>query len=128
MKVIPESDSLSIDIRVIKERVKSIESLMDILVVSSRDSVLPIFQKFFGRSKNMAKVYIATNGERTVNEIVEVTTITRQHVSSFLVKLHMAGMITKERIGNESYYQKKKWDELVGLSLSLRQKFGIDDI
>ena len=128
MKVIPESDPLSIDIRVIKERVKSIESLMDILVVSSRDSVLPIFQKFFGRSKNMAKVYVATNGERTVNEIVEATTITRQHVSSFLVRLHTAGMITKERIGHEIYYQKKKWDELVGLSLSLRQKFGIDDI
>jgi len=125
---IPESDQLSVDIRVIKERVKSIESLMDILVVSSRDSVLPLFRGFFGRSRNMAKVYLAANGSRTVNEIVELTSITRQHVSSHLVKLHQARILVKERIGNEIFYQKKNWDELIGLSASLRQKFGIDDI
>ena len=128
MADIPESDQLSVDIRVIKERVKSIESLMDILVVSSRESVLPLFQNFFGGSRNMAKVYLAANGSRTVNEIVELTSITRQHVSSHLVKLHQAGMLVKERIGQEIYYQKKNWDDLIGLSSSLRRKFGIDDI
>ncbi|MFW9959155.1 MAG: winged helix-turn-helix domain-containing protein [Candidatus Odinarchaeota archaeon] len=76
----------------------------------------------------MAKVYLAANGSRTVNEIVELTSITRQHVSSNLVQLHQAGMLVKERIGKEIYYQKKNWDELIGLSASLRQKFGIDDI
>ncbi|MFW9889517.1 MAG: winged helix-turn-helix domain-containing protein [Candidatus Thorarchaeota archaeon] len=101
---------------------------MDVLVISSRDNVLPIFEKFFGRSRNMAKVYVAVNGERTVNEIVEATSITRNHVSTHLVKLNMAGLIIKEQVGNEVYYQKKNWDELLGLSLLLRHKFGIDEL
>lgn len=124
----PESDNLSIDVRVIKEKVTSLESLMDVLVVASKNDVLPLFLDLFGRSRKRALAYIAADGIRTVGEIAEIIEYNITHTSTYLGELENAMLLKRRKVGREIIYEKKKWDVYLGLSDALKRKFEVEEL
>ena len=127
MGSVPESDELSVDIRVIKDKVTSLESLMDVLVAASRNDVLPLFIEMFGFSRKKALAYIAANGRRTVREIADLIGSNIANTSRCLGNLEEAMLLSKKRDGRSIIYAKKKWDAYVGLTQKLKEVFKVDD-
>ena len=123
-----ESDEVAKDIREIKWHQEAIDSSMELLIKANRDAILAEIIKFFGRSKRRAQVFLAVNGERTVEDITELLNMQKPNVSTELTRLKEEGLIEIKRITSEGYYvyKKRRVDKILRISQKLRKKFDID--
>ena len=82
----------------------------------------------FGRAKQRARVYLALDGQRNVNEIAEHLEMRPQNVTRELKSLKEHGLVgVAETNGKEIHYSKKFFDSVVGLSEALAAKFDLDE-
>ena len=74
-----------------------------------------------------AQVYLAANGERTVNDIAELLGMHQPSVSKALKYLQQEGLLeVYEREGRRAYWGKKQVDRTLRISIFLMEKFGFD--
>ena len=63
-------DMLNRDVREIKNRIDGIDKSVDLLLRANRKAITNDLMDFFGKSQDRVKVFLAVDGESTVNQIV----------------------------------------------------------
>ena len=123
-----ESEEVARDIREIKWHQEAIDSSMELLIKANRDTILAEIMNFFGRSKRRAQVFLAVDGKRTVEDIVQLLDMKSPNVSRELTKLKKEGLVEIKRITREGYYvyKKRRVDRILGISRTLRKRFEIE--
>jgi DNA-binding MarR family transcriptional regulator len=123
-----ESEEVARDIREIKWHQEAIDSSMELLIKANREAILSEILGFFGKSRRRVQVYIAVDGNRTVEDITRFLQMKKPNVSSHLTKLKQEGLIEIKRITKAGYvYRKRRVDRILGISRKLRRKFEIED-
>ncbi len=125
----PESDELSQDIKEIKWHQEAIDASMEMLIRANRKQILAEILEFFGTSKRRAQVYLAVDGEHSVNAIADLLQMKHQNVSRDLMQLKDFGLIEIKSVsGGTIVYRKRKIDRVVGLSRELERKFQLKEL
>ena len=123
----PESDELAIDIKEIRWHQESMDSSMDLLLKANKEAILGEIEMFFSNARRRAEVFLAVDGQRTVEEIAKVLQMNSPNVSRDLTKCAEEGLI--ERIaqsgGGGFVWKKKRIDQVLHLSAFFRKKFGL---
>lgn len=122
------SDEIAKDIREIKWHQEAIDSSMELLLKANRDAILAEIMSFFGRSKRRAKVFLAVDGKKTVEDITKLLALQKPNVSAELTRLKNEGLIEIKRITSKGYYiyKKRRVDRILGISKKLKQKFELN--
>lgn len=93
-----ESDETQQDIKEIKWHIEKVDNKMDLLIRGNSEALNEIAEVFQG-DPAIAQVYLAIDGKRTQQEIVEEVDYSQPTVSRRVNKLKRDGLI-----------QKKEWD------------------
>ncbi len=122
-----ESNQIAQDVREIKWHQEAIDSSMELLIKANSKKILEEIFKFFGRSKRRAEVFLAVDGQRTVEDITELLGMQKPNVSRHLTSLKEEGLIEIKKIAKGGYYvyKRRRVDKILGLSRKLRVKLGI---
>ena len=113
------------DVREIKYRVDGIEKGMDLLLRANRKQILDDLMAFFGKSKERVKVFLAVNGEKSVNQIVAELKMKGPNVSRRISELEREGLIrVKETGGHSKIYEQTEKVAILNLRKELQRKFG----
>lgn len=119
------SDVMEKDVREIKYRVDGIEKGMDLLLRANREQILNDLMAFFGKSKDRVKVFLAINGEKSVNQIAEQLKMLGQNVSKRTSELEREGLIrVKKTVGHSKIYEQTEKVAILNLRKELQKKFG----
>jgi DNA-binding MarR family transcriptional regulator len=119
------SDVMEKDVREIKYRVDGIEKGMDLLLRANRKQILEDLMAFFGKSEERVKVFLAINGEKPVNQIVQELKIKGPNVSRRISELEREGLIRVKRIvGHSKIYEQTEKVSILNLRKELQKKFG----
>jgi DNA-binding transcriptional ArsR family regulator len=85
-------------------------------------------RKIFGRSKRRVQVYLAANGNRSVDEISELLSMSAPNVSRELSILEEEGLLEVQEIeGGRTYWGKKAIDRTIRISRHLKEEFEFGD-
>lgn len=86
------------------------------------ESVRVIFRKRIRR----VQVYLAANGERSVQNIAELLDMRRPNVSRELASLQQEGLLeVSENEGGETFWSKKPIDRTIRISSHLQQEYNL---
>ncbi len=120
-------DILSRDVREIKYRVDGIDKSVDLLLRANRKEITKDLLEFFGKSKDRAKVFLAINGERTVNDIVlKLKPMKQPNVSTRIGELNDEDLIYIKKTTNKGkIYDVTKKVKILNLEKILKKKFKI---
>lgn len=119
-------DILTRDVREIKYRVEGIDRSIDLLVRANRKEIIKDLLEFFGKSKDRVKVFLAINGERTVNDIVlKLKPMKQPNVSTRIGELSDEDLIYVKKVSNGKIYDKTKKVKILNLEKVLKKKFKI---
>ena len=121
----PESKELHTKVDEIGSYVKSMDGQLNWLVRAQANDLRPMILDFFKKRKRAAKVFLATDGKRTVEEIAAYLDLRQPNVSKELSDLHEAGLVECVEWG---LYRKKIIDKILGLSRTLRKNPDLKDI
>ncbi len=121
------TDFLERDVREIKHRVVGIDKSVDLLLRANRKEIVGDVMIFFGKSKDRIKVFLAVNGERTVNQITShLKPMQRQNVSKRIAELIDEGLIDVKKTGKTGIiYDKTEKVKILNLEKEIRKKFKI---
>ena len=111
----------------IEAQVTSLDETSAFALRANRDEHMQTVRSIFGKSKLRAKVYLAANGKRRVQDIADLLNITKQAVSPHLLHLAEQGLLAPLPNGKEVYYAKKRLDRTLGISKYLRDEFKLTD-
>lgn len=112
----------------IEHKVDSIEQTNAFALRAEADKHFNTVRKIFGRSKRRAQVYLATDGQRSVQEIAEHLSVSRPLVSRELANLHQEGLteiIDSE--GGSNIWSKKAVDRSLRISIFLIEEFSLSN-
>ncbi|MCK4443483.1 MAG: MarR family transcriptional regulator [Thermoplasmata archaeon] len=122
-----ESEEVARDIREIRWHQEAIDSSMELLIKANRDAILSEIMAFFGKSRRRAQVFLAVDGQRTVEDITQMLAMKKPNVSAQLTGLKEEGLIEIKRITKSGYvYKKRRVDKILGISKKLKNKFGTE--
>jgi predicted transcriptional regulator len=122
-----ESDELAVDIKEIRWRQESMDGSMDLLLKANKAAIMTEIDNFFGESRRRAQVYLAVDGNHSVQEIAKLLDMQMPNVSSDITKCADEGLI--ERIPASSrggiVWKKKRIDKVLHISNHLRKRFNL---
>lgn len=121
------TDILERDVREIKHKVDGMDKSIDLLLRASRKEITADLMIFFGYSKDRVKVFLAIDGEKTVNELVKkLKQIARPNVSTRITELLEQDLIyVKKTTAQGKVYDKTKKVKILNIEKELRKKFKI---
>lgn len=109
-----ESNETQRDIKQVKWHVENIDKKLDMMIRGDSDILDDIAEIFRGDEK-LCQVYLAVNGERTQNEIVEETGISSSTVSRKIKTLSRASLIRKKDYDGGHIHMKDELHETLQL-------------
>jgi len=95
------SSSMERDVREIKWRVEGSEKSIDLLVRANRKQITDDLLEFFGKSQERVRVFLAIDGEKTVDAIAKSLNTVPAHVSRRITELKDEGLIGIKRATRE---------------------------
>ncbi len=108
----------------IQHKVDSLEQTTAFALRADSDKHLGSVMKIFGKGKNRAKIYLAVNGDRSVQQIAELLSIKPQNVSPALKILREEGLIEmRDSQGNSDIYAKTPLDRTLQITKKLTGEF-----
>jgi len=112
----------------LQHKVDSIEQTNAFALRADAEKHLGSVRKVFGKSRRMAQVYLAANGDRTVGEIAELLDMKPPNVSPSLKRLQEEGLLEVSEVGGGShYYVKTPLDRTIRISKYLRETYNLTD-
>lgn len=123
-----ETDELYVEVKKIRWHQEAMDGSLELLVRAERDRILPALMDAFGAAKQRARVYLAIDGQTSVQQLSDRLGVVQPNISREIGKLREAGLleIVRDDDGSGKYYKKKRIDDLLGLSVILRKKFNLD--
>jgi DNA-binding transcriptional ArsR family regulator len=119
------SDVVEKDVREIKYKVEAIEKSVDLLVRANRREIIEDLMIFFGKSRDRVKVFVAIDGEKSVNQIADEIKVRPQNVSRRLTELEREGLIRLKRTdGASKVYEKTEKVAILNLEKVLGKALG----
>jgi DNA-binding MarR family transcriptional regulator len=119
------SDVMEKDVREIKYKVDGIEKSVDLLLRANRKQIIEDLMAFFGKSKDRVKVFLAIDGEKSVNQIAEELKMKDQNVSKRITELEREVLIrVKKTVGHSKIYEQTEKVAILNLRKELQKKFG----
>ena len=83
-------------------------------------------KKIFGKSKRRAQVYLAADGEKSVQQIADHLSMKQANVSRELKNLKDEGLLgIQEKAGGETYWGKQPIDRTIRISQYLQKEFDL---
>ena len=79
---------------------------------------------FFEKQVAAAKVFLETDGEKTVSAIAQQLEMKPPNVSREVAKLRDMGLIEPKSVSSTTIYQKTRIDKIIGLSKALQKLVG----
>lgn len=123
------SNNTEKDVREIKWRVEGIDKSIDLLVRANRKQIVKEIEEFFGKSKNRVKVFLAIDGEKTVEKIASELGMKAPNVSRRITELRDEGLINIKKISKKGYiYEKTEKVRILGLEKKLSKKISKEDV
>jgi len=120
-----ESKELHSEIDEILMHVRSIDGQIPWLIISQIEKLEHLLIDYFTKKRRTAKVYLATDGKRTVSKIGEFLGLHQEAVSKELKELEDRGLVEQKKWG---IYRKTKVDTTIGLSNKLRKELKLQDV
>jgi len=119
------TDHLERDVKEIRYKVEALDASVDLLVRASRKEITSDLMDFFGKSNYRIKVFLAVDGEKTVNELVKsLKPILRNNVSASLTELAAQGLVYVKRTTREGkVYDKTEKVKILNLEKYLKKNF-----
>jgi hypothetical protein len=107
----------------IEQKVDSIMGNVRWLVRADTDRLLPALLNDFGMGERRIGVYLAVNGERSVNEIADHVGMIAYNVSIELAWLKDRDLVSVVGFrGQEKIYEHEEFDGIVGLTRQLKKR------
>jgi len=129
----PESEDIFEEVKKIRWHQEAIDSNMELLTRAHGKEILNEIMDFFGnvpgkkKAINLARVYLAVDGVRTVGKIATDLKIKGPNVSIEIGKLKEMSLIeVKEVVKEGTIYKKRRVDILLRISQKLVKDFGLD--
>lgn len=118
-------EHLERDIREIRYKVDGIDKSVDLLLRANRKQIIEDLMIFFGTSRDRIKVFVAIDGEKTVNQLVDnLKPIKQPNVSKRIAELIDEGLIYVKKSTNKGkIYDKTAKVRILNLEKELRKKF-----
>lgn len=111
----------------LQHKVDSIEQTTAFALRADSQRHLESVEEIFRNSKRKAQVYLAADGERTVNEIAQHLGMKQQNVSRAVKALQDEGLLEiLETSGGAHYYVKTPLDRTIRISRYLREKYQLN--
>jgi|GEM_PF-2779631 len=86
-----------------------------ILKQQSKQALLDMFMRKFGKSTNRRKVWYYADEKRTVDELVELTGIDRSQIHNLTSEMIDIALISKAEDGRRKVYYRREITEGIGL-------------
>lgn len=119
------SDVVEKDVREIRQKVDALDKSVDLLVRANRKQIIEDLMVFFGNSKDRVKVFLAIDGEKSVNEVTSETHIALPNVSRRVTELEHEGLVRfKKMRARYKIYEQTEKVAIINLTKELRKKFG----
>lgn len=121
------TEHLERDVRDIRHKVDGIDKSVDLLLRANRKEIVADLMIFFGKSKDRIKVFLAIDGERTVNELVKkLKPMLQPNVSTRIAELlHEDLIYVKKTTAQGKIYDKTNKVKILNIEKELRSKFKI---
>jgi len=101
----------------IEHKIDSLEQTTAFTLRAEADKHFESVKKIFGQSKRRVQVYLAANGQRSVQDIADLLDIQQPAVSRALGELRQEGLIEViEKEGGKTYWAKKPIDRTIRIS------------
>lgn len=111
----------------IEHKLDSLEQTSAFALRADSDRHFESVKRIFRKSRRRAQVYLAANGERSVQEIADFLGMRRPNVSKHLDVLGQEGLLEVfEKEGGRTHYGKKPIDRTVRISPFLMKEFELD--
>ncbi|MCW4004567.1 MAG: hypothetical protein NWE95_11720 [Candidatus Bathyarchaeota archaeon] len=131
----PESEDIFEEVKKIRWHQEAIDSNMELLTRAHGKEILAEIMDFFGnvpgkkKAINLARVYLAVDGVRTVGTIAADLKMKTPNVSIEIGKLKEMSLVeVKEVVKEGTIYKKRRVDTLLRISQKLIKDFGFDKI
>lgn len=110
----------------IEHKVDSLEQTTAFALRADEERHFESVKKIFKRSERKAQVYLAANGERSVNEIATHLGIPYQNVSRVLAALQSEGLVEVfEADGGATYWGKTPLDKTLRITVFLMSDYSL---
>lgn len=110
----------------IEHRVDSLEQTTAFALRAEAERHFESVRVIFRKSKRRVQVYLAANGERSVQNIAELLDMKQPNVSRELTVLQQEGLLeVSENEGGETYWCKKPIDRTIRISSLLRKEYNL---
>jgi len=108
----------------IEHRIDSLEQTTAFTLRAEAERHYESVREIFGKSSRCVQVYLAANGERSVQDIASLLDMKQPNVSRELTKLQQEGLLEVfEKDGGETYWGKKPIDRTIRISNLLQKEF-----
>jgi predicted transcriptional regulator len=117
------SDNTEKDVREIKWRVEGIDKSIDLLVRASRKQIIADILEFFGKSKDRVNVFLAIDGNKTVDQVAKELNMKGPNVSRRITELRDEGLVNIKKITKNGYvYEKTEKVRVLGIEKVIAKK------
>ncbi|MCK4334305.1 hypothetical protein KAX06_05930 [candidate division WOR-3 bacterium] len=79
----------------------------------------------FGNSRNLARIYLAVDGKRTLDQLTSDLNMHKQDVSSGLSLLWKEGLVDRRSSGRNAIYSKNQFEKILRISRYLKTQFNL---
>jgi DNA-binding MarR family transcriptional regulator len=110
----------------IEHKVDSLEQTTAFTLRAEAERHFDSVRVIFGNRKRRVQVYLAANGERSVQNIAELLNMKSPNVSRELTFLQQEGLLeVSENEGGETYWCKKSIDQTIRISSLLQKEYDL---
>jgi DNA-binding MarR family transcriptional regulator len=110
----------------IEHRVDSLDQTTAFALRADAERHYESVREIFGKSVRRIQVYLAANGERSVQNIAELLDMKPPNVSRELAILQQEGLLdVSENVGGETYWFKKPIDRTIRISILLQKEYNL---
>ena len=111
----------------IEHKIDSLEQTTAFALRADADRHFESVRKIFGKGKRRVQVYLAANGQKSVQDIADSLGMRQPSVSKELKRLRKEGLIEIiEKEGGKTYWAKKPIDRTVRISQLLMKEYRLD--
>jgi DNA-binding transcriptional ArsR family regulator len=112
----------------IEHKVDSLEQTTAFSLRANEEKHQQSVKKIFGKSRRRMQVYLAANGQRSVQDIAELLKMKLSNVSRELSFLQEEGLLeVMEKEGGMTYWGKKPIDRTIRISIFLMKEFKLNE-
>lgn len=116
-----ESKEMHEKVDKILQRIESIDNFMPWLIRPQAKEIRNDMISFFKKQIAAAKVFLNTDGEKTVSAIAKQLEMKQPNVSREVAKLRDMGLVEPKSVSSTTIYRKTKIDKIIGLSKTLQK-------